>query len=42
MKYTITGGDEDGKTFPITMSPCGEDEYANFGKHYVESKNKVI
>ena len=42
MKYVITGGDEDGKEFPITMTPCEDSEYANFGKHYVESKNQVI
>ena len=30
MKYVITGGDEDGKTFPITMSPCDEEQYKDF------------
>ena len=30
MKYVITGGDEDGKEFPITMSPCSEEQYKDF------------
>ena len=42
MQYKITGGDEDGKKFPISMSPCDEKDYSDFGKHYIESKNKVI
>ena len=42
MQYTITGGDEDGKKFPISMSPCSEKEMVKFGKHHVKSKDEII
>ena len=42
MKYVISGGDEDGKTFPIDMLPCDEDQYKDFKQHYVESRAKQI
>ena len=42
MKYVITGGDEDGKTFPITMSPCDEEQYKDFQEHHLEAKAKAI
>ena len=42
MKYKITGGDQDGLEFPISMSPCSDEAMAAFGEHHVESKNAVI
>ena len=42
MKYVISGGDEDGKTFPISMSPCDEDQYKDFKEHHIEAKAKSI
>ena len=37
LQYKITGGDEDGKVYEITLSPCGD--LSEFEGHYDEGKD---